>query len=402
MTGTEILDTAVVGAGPYGLSVAAHAKARGTRTRVYGTPMRAWAEHMPQGMKLKSEPWASHLSDPQDRYTLRAYCELNELPYAHGVPTPVETFVDYGRWFRQQTAPDLHETDVVRVDRDGTTFTLELADGSSARARSVVLAAGFLPFPRIPEALRGLDAPHVLHSSSNAVNDLSGFAGKQVTVVGGGQAAIEIAVLLDEAGADVTLLARAGALIWNSLPTPPPTNLWQKIRCPESGLGPGYYNKVLSEMQKAFRHLPTKRRLETVRKALGPEGSWWIRERFEKSFDAEHARTGTQIAKARLEGDGLVLELSDGRELTADHVITATGFDVDVTRLTVLGDALRGQVHGLRGPHIGPPKLGARFDSSVPGLHMVGLAAAATYGPSMRFVCGCAFAARTVAPRLPR
>ncbi|MFD0632277.1 hypothetical protein ACFQ9X_12355 [Catenulispora yoronensis] len=154
MTGTEILDTAVVGAGPYGLSVAAHAQARGTRTRVFGTPMRAWAEHMPLGMKLKSEPWASHLSDPRDKFTLGVYCRLVGEPYAHGVPTPVETFVDYGRWFQQKAVPDLHDTDVVRVDREGEVFALELADGSSARARSVVLAAGFLPFQRIPRRSR--------------------------------------------------------------------------------------------------------------------------------------------------------------------------------------------------------------------------------------------------------
>ncbi|MEY9893166.1 cation diffusion facilitator CzcD-associated flavoprotein CzcO [Catenulispora sp. MAP5-51] len=399
MTGTEILDTAVVGAGPYGLSVAAHATARGSRTRVFGTPMKAWAEHMPMGMKLKSEPWASHLSDPRDRFTLREYCRLEGLPYEHGVPTPVETFVDYGRWFQRQAVPDLHECDVRRVDREGREFALELADGSSVRSRSVVLAAGFLPFPRMPEALVGLTAPQVLHSS--AVNDLAAYDGKQVTVVGGGQAAIEIAVLLDEAGADVTLVARTGALRWNSLPGPLPATLWERVRRPESGLGPGYYNKVLSDLQVVFRRMPKDYRMEVVRKTLGPEGSWWIRDRFEKSFDAEHARTGTRITAARPQGDRLVLELSGGRELEVDHVIAATGFEVEVRRLTVLGDELRGAVRGLRGPD-GPPELGARFDSSVPGLHMVGLAAAATFGPSMRFVCGAAFAARTVAPRLPR
>jgi len=400
MTGTGILDTAVVGAGPYGLSVAAHAGARGSRTRVFGTPMRAWAEHMPQGMKLKSEPWASHLSDPRDRYTLKEYCRLQELPYAHGVPTPVETFVAYGRWFQRQAVPDLHETDVVRVDREGAVFSLELADGSSARARSVVLAAGFLPFPRTPEALVGLAAPQVLHSSM--VNDVSGFAGKRVVVVGGGQAAIEIAVLLDEAGADVTLVARAAALRWNSFPADLPTGLWQRIRQPENGLGPGYYNKVLGDLPSLFRRLPAGYRMEVVRKTLGPEGSWWIRDRFEKSFDAPHVLTGTQITKASPEGGALRLELSCGRELEADHVIAATGFEVDVRKLTVLGDDLRGRVRGLRGGSYGPPALGAGFGSSVRGLHMVGLAAAATFGPSMRFVCGAAFAARAAAARLPR
>ena len=322
MAGTEILDTAVVGAGPYGLSVGAHAGARGSRTRVFGTPMRAWAEHMPVGMKLKSEPWASHLSDPRDRYTLKEYCRLKGLPYAHGVPTPVETFVDYGRWFQQQAVPDLHETDVLRVDREGAVFTLELADGSSARARSVVLATGFLPFPRIPEALAGLGAPQVLHSS--AVNDLSAFAGKRVTVVGAGQAAIEIAVLLDEVGADVTLVARTAKLAWNSLPGDLPTGLWQRLRQPENGLGPGYYNKVLGDLPALFRRLPGGYRMEVVRKTLGPEGSWWVRERFEKSFDAAHVHTGTRITSAAPEGDGLRLELTGGRELRADHVVAAT------------------------------------------------------------------------------
>lgn len=399
MTGTEILDTAVVGAGPYGLSVAAHAGARGSRTRVFGTPMRAWAEHMPAGMKLKSEPQASHLSDPRDRYTLKEYCRLKGLPYAYGVPTPVETFVDYGRWFQQKAVPDLHETDVMRVDRDGSVFVLELADGSTARARAVVLAAGFLPFPRIPEALAGLRAPQLMHSS--AVNDPAGFRGKRVAVVGAGQAAIEIAVLLDEVGADVTLVARAGTLRWNSLPGEVSNGLWQRLRYPDNGLGPGWYNKVLADLPTLFRRLPTERRIQIVRDTLGPEGSWWIRERFEKAFDAEHVRTGTEITSAEPDGDALRLELSDGRVLQADRVIAATGFDVDVRKLTVLGEELRRRVRGLRGAS-GPPHLGAGFNASVPGLYLVGLAAAATFGPSMRFVFGSAFASRTVAARLPR
>jgi NADPH-dependent 2,4-dienoyl-CoA reductase/sulfur reductase-like enzyme len=140
--------------------------------------------------------------------------------------------------------------------------------------------------------------------------------------------------------------------------------------------------------------------MEIVRKTLGPAGAWWVRERFEKSFDGDHLRTGTRITAVRPEGGALRLDLSDGRELAADHVIAATGFEVDVRRLSVLGERLLGQVRGLRGAS-GPPRLGAGFDSSVPGLHIVGLASAATFGPAMRFVFGAAFAARTVAARLP-
>ena len=171
-----------------------------------------------------------------------------------------------------------------------------------------------------------------------------------------------------------------------------------------TGTERGATSVVLGEryLLKLFRRLPAGYRMEVVRKTLGPEGSWWIRDRFEKSFDAPHVLTGTQITKAGPEGGALRLELSCGRELEADHVIAATGFEVDVRKLTVLGDDLRGRVRGLRGGSYGPPALGAGFGSSVRGLHMVGLAAAATFGPSMRFVCGAAFAARAAAARLPR
>ena len=56
---------AIVGAGPYGLSIAAHLRERGVNFRIFGTPMRTWREQMPRGMLLKSDGFASNLSDPQ-------------------------------------------------------------------------------------------------------------------------------------------------------------------------------------------------------------------------------------------------------------------------------------------------------------------------------------------------
>ena len=37
-------DVAVIGAGPYGLSLAAHLRARGADIRVFGFPMQSWRE----------------------------------------------------------------------------------------------------------------------------------------------------------------------------------------------------------------------------------------------------------------------------------------------------------------------------------------------------------------------
>src|SRR5438445_11960221 len=60
---------------------------------------------------------------------------------------------------------------------------------------------------------------------------------------------------------------------------------------------------------------------------------------------------------------------------------------------SVLAHTLR---HALR-THDGYPELGVGFESSVPGLHFLGTAAAATFGPLCRFVVGTRYAGRAPA-----
>ena len=66
-------DVALIGAGPYGLSIAAHLKTRGIRFRIFGKAMDTWLAHMPRGMRLKSEGFASGLYDPGSTFTLAKY-----------------------------------------------------------------------------------------------------------------------------------------------------------------------------------------------------------------------------------------------------------------------------------------------------------------------------------------
>ena len=62
---------AIVGAGPYGLSIAAHLRSYGVPFRIFGTPLDSWRRHMPVGMMLKSYGFASNLSAPDDGERLR-------------------------------------------------------------------------------------------------------------------------------------------------------------------------------------------------------------------------------------------------------------------------------------------------------------------------------------------
>ena len=69
-----MIDTAIIGAGPYGLSLAAHLGAAGADFRIFGRPMTSWRENMPKGMMLKSDGFASNLSAPDAQSTLKAWC----------------------------------------------------------------------------------------------------------------------------------------------------------------------------------------------------------------------------------------------------------------------------------------------------------------------------------------
>lgn len=385
-----VIDVAIVGAGPYGLSAAAHTLAAGLDTCVFGRPMRAWEHHMPQGMLLKSEPSASNLADPRGRHDLAAYCRWAGLPYGYGQPVPLETFVDYGKWFQAQAVADAVDTaEVTGVRAEGKLFAVELASGRRVMARAVVLALGFLPFARRPAALTELPPTVCTHSSEHS--DLSRFEGLDVTVVGAGQSALETATLLLEAGARPRVLARAAALEWNGTPEPS-RSLVRRVLAPRSGLGTGWRSWTWAERPGLVRHLPLTTRRHIVRTTLGPAGSWWLRERFDGRIPV---LTGHSLVAAK-EDLGVRLTLKEpggeSRTLHTEHVIAATGYEVDVARIGILDVALRAEI-GTEGT---TPRLNRTFETSVPGLYMIGLAAAATFGPVMRFVHGADFAARRV------
>jgi hypothetical protein len=87
---SKMVDVAIVGSGPYGLSIAAHLSKTKVNYRIFGSPMETWLDHMPPGMKLKSDGFASNLYDPDSAFTLQHYCAEKNLPYADvGIPVPL-------------------------------------------------------------------------------------------------------------------------------------------------------------------------------------------------------------------------------------------------------------------------------------------------------------------------
>ena len=390
------VDVAIVGAGPYGLSLAAHLRARGVPHRVVGRPMELWRSHMPAGMLLKSQPFASSLSDPRGTHTLEAFCRDTGRPYTdYGAPVPLATFIAYGEWFQRHQAAALDEARVTDLRRHDGRFVLSLDGRQRLHARRVVIAVGVQHFAHTPAALGALPGTLCSHSGDHA--DLGRFAGQDVVVVGAGQSALESAALLHESGATVRVLHRAPDTVWNGEPLTLRRGPLERIREPVAGLGSGWTTWFYSSRPDWFRHLPRHQRLRRARTALGPAGASWLRPRVQGHVPvlAGHALLDATLAAG---GVRLRVRAGDGRLLRLDtsHVIAATGYRTDLDRLGFLDGDLR---RGIRTVGGGPWVDGA-FETSVPGLHVVGPAVAGTFGPVMRFVYGAAFAARVLSHRL--
>jgi thioredoxin reductase len=388
----------IIGAGPFGLSIAAHLRYAGINFRIFGTPMRRWLTQMPKGMFLKSEGCASSLSDPAGQHTLARYCAQNDLPYReYGMPVSLETFTRYALSFQHNLVPTVEDVMVTRLDKSQDEFELQLANGETARASNVIVATGLAHTAYIPTALASLPSALVSHSADH--DDLTIFRRKDVVVIGGGQSALETATLAHEAGASVRVLARQPSIAWNPTPILAHRPRWKRIRYPMSNLGLGLGTWIYANAPPLFYRLPRSMRVERVRTALGPAGAWWLRDRLVGRLPV---LTGHIVREAEIRGDQVLLraQAQDGShtEFVTDHVIAATGYRFSLSLLPFLSPPLLSELRHFDQK----PRLSPSFESSVPGLYFSGLASANNFGPVMRFVAGADFTARCLAGHLAK
>lgn len=381
---TEPLDVALIGAGPYALSIAAHLAAAKVEHRVFGTPMRAWREHMPPGMMLKSYGESSNLSDPPGNFTLERFSQQAGIPY-HPSQTPVslESFIGYGCAFQRRFVPHVAERHLMEYAPLGALHELRFENGDIVVARNVVMAVGVVPFAFQPPIFANLPRELVSHSSAHGT--LEHLRGKEVTVVGGGSSALDIAALLAELGGRVTLVLRKREMQFQSVPSTH-RSLLHQLHAPDAhGLGDGWLLRLCADAPGIIHALPDRIRRAILANTLGPSGGYFIRDLISSRVAV---RTGQQvIAAAELKGKVRLTTMDrHGRTdvIESDHLVAATGYRVNMRQLAFLDEQTLARLRMADDA----PILSSAFESSIPGLFFVGLASARSFGPAMRFLVG--------------
>ena len=287
--------------------------------------------------------------------------------------------MDYADWYGNSLVPEVTDDYVTEVSLAGDGFRVTLAGGGTRQARKVVVATGVLPYATMPVELAGMPTEVVSHSADHPRLDL--FKGCRVAVVGAGQSALETAALLHESGADTLLVVRRPAIEWLD-PNPERVSRLGHLRRPVTRLCEGWLCAFWNS-PAAFRRLPRGMRTRKARTVLGPSGAWWLKDRVDGVVEA---LTSHQVRGVVARGSGVRLLLDGPRQTTldVDHVIAATGFRVDISRLPFLTEPVVAGIATVDGF----PDLSRAGESTVPGLYFAGAAAAGSLGPSARFIAG--------------
>ena len=384
-------DVAVVGAGPYGLALAAACRAAGRSTVIFGPALETWRQ-MPAGMELRAAWKEMSLTRANEPGSLEEWCSSTGMtPHE---PMTVTEFIAYATWFGDRYAGERTAGLVTDVETGAGARLSVRTNDASWHVSEVVIAPGIGPFPYVPDRFaESLDDPRVgLAAGYEGADD----AGRRVAVVGGGQSALEAAATAVRSGAETTLLARSG-VHWftDHEPSRPRGELRRRafeLAYPAVGYGPPPLNRLVLHPD-LFARLPVEARRRLSDRLLRPGGSPWLRAAVVGKATIEEGVEVTTMSRTEA---GVSLSLTDGRTAEFDRVLFGTGYRFRLDALAFLSPELRSRIR-LEG---GWPVLDRAFRTTERRIRLVGFPAEGRFGPIARFVLGVPFTAARVATTL--
>jgi pyruvate/2-oxoglutarate dehydrogenase complex dihydrolipoamide dehydrogenase (E3) component len=367
----------IIGAGPFGLAMSAHAKHLGIDHIIVGKPMEFWKMNMPEGMILRSVcDW--HL-DPGNGDTINKYLELQGLTYNDVEPISRNFYLSYAHWFIEQKQIDVLPAYVEKLHQENEGFTASLNNGTTINAKNVVVAVGFKYFPFIPEALQK-DLPKECWTHSCDFVDMNSMKGKRVLILGGRQSAFEWAALLHEAGAKAVYLS-------------------YRHETPQFASSDwSWVNPIVDHIADEplwFRNLPEQEQ-ENISKKLWAEGRLkvepWLEQRIKN--DSVKLFRGTRlISCVKIETGELKIMFDKAPNITADHILLATGFKVNIHNVPFLA---AGNILPKLFINNDFPVIDEYFQTNLPGLFITSMAAAQDFGPFFGFTIAVRTSAKLI------
>jgi cation diffusion facilitator CzcD-associated flavoprotein CzcO len=342
--------------------------------------MSFWRDHMPADMFLRSGPdW--HL-DGSGVDTFEAFFEDRGLDPADHDPIPIAVFLDYTDWFANRKALVVEERMVEQLSRPDGEFRVEMDDGGVITAPRVLAAPGIAHYAALPDWHDAVPADRRSHSSDMIQFD--DLAGARVVIVGGRQSAYEWAALLCDHGAE-----RVDVVHRHDTPDFARVS-WAFVN--------DYVQQTLAT-RGWWRHLPASEQ-QAIASRFWQVGRLTLEHWLVPRLDPEvvHRRPRCEVVAVDPAPDGGVhVTLSDGEAVEADHVVFASGYRADLARVPYLSGVVD-QVSVTDGF----PDLSEGFETSLPGLYVVGFSATRDFGPFYGFTKGCPSAARIAVTEMLR
>jgi len=367
----------IIGAGPYGLSVAAYAKHLGIDYAMSGKPMEFWRNQMPKGMLLRSG--ATWQLDPLEIHTLRRFLESNGLALERVSPLPLDLFIDYADWFAEELGIKTLNSYVRNLEFRGGHFEAFIENGETLSAETVVTSPGVGMFRSLPADLTG-KLPNGRYTHTSSMVNFEPLVDRRCLIIGGRQSAFEWAALMVEAG-----VAHVHVAFRHETPQFAPSD-WTWI---------DPLLKQATGVRGWFRNLPNSER-EAIEERFWGEGRLklepWLAPRIIK--DNIKLWPHSQVESCKVLADGtLHVRLSAGANVDVDHVILATGYQVDMQKVPYFSKTtIMPQLRTTDGF----PCLDEDFQTSVPGLYITGFAATRDFGPFYAFIRGCPSSAKII------
>lgn len=367
----------VVGAGPFGLSMAAYAKYHNLDHLLIGKPMSFWKENMPKGMFLRSgRDW--HLC-PQGIYTIDKYLETKQLKPEDVEPLSLDLYLSYSDWFQEKIKVRILESLVQRLDHSNNKFVATLDDCQTITASNVLLAIGFRYFKNVPTELAELIPSKRFSHTCDLVN-FDSLKGKRCLIVGGRQSAYEWAALLNENGAAAVHVSHR-----HEIPQFTKSD-W------------AWVNPLMHTMTKNpgwFRNLEKRKRKE-IEQRFWAEGRLklepWLWPRIERE-NIKIWQSSRVVACKELPTGELEVRLDVGERLTVDHIILATGYKVNMENVPLLA---AGNILSKLKIHEGSPVLDENFQSNIQGLFITSMAATRDFGNFFAFTVTAVASAKII------